>query len=178
MNQLWQDLRYGARMLLKQPGFTFIAALTLALGVGANTAIFSVVNAVLLRPLPYLDAERFVVIESGDRTKGVEQMGGLAPGNYWNLREAIQSFEEFASLMRSGYSFKDKENPDTVPGFMVTPGFFQALRARPLWGRTIEERDTCNSCPGVMVLSHRLWMRRFGGDPNIVGKTLEESGVQ
>jgi len=175
---LIQDLRYGARMLLKQPGFTFIAAVTLAIGVGANAAIFSVVNAVMLRPLPYLDAERFIVIESGDRTKGAEQMGGLAPGNYWNLRETIQSFEEFVGLMGSGYSFKDKENPDTVPGFMVTPGFFQALRALPLLGRTIEERDTCNSCPAVMVLSHRLWMRRFGGDPSIVGKTLEESGVQ
>ena len=178
MQNLWQDLRYGARMLLKKPGFTLIAVLTLALGIGANTAIFSVVNAVLLRPLPYLDAERFVVIESGDRTKGEEQMGGIAPGNYWDMRKTIQSFEEFVGFMGSGYSFKDKENPETVPGFMVTPSFFQALRARPLLGRTIEERDTCNGCPGVMVLSHRLWMRRFGGDTRIIGRTLAESGVQ
>ncbi len=178
MQNLWQDLRYGARMLLKKPGFTLIAVLTLALGIGANTAIFSVVNAVLLRPLPYLDAERFVVIESGDRTKGAEQMGGIAPGNYWDMRKTIQSFEEFVGFMGSGYSFKDKENPETVPGVMVPPSFFQALRARPLLGRTIEERDTCNGCPGVMVLSHRLWMRRFGGDPKIVGRTLAESGIQ
>ena len=178
MESLLQDLRFGARMLMKQPGFTLIAALTLALGVGANTAIFSVVNAALLRRLPYIDAERFVVIESGDRTKNSEQMGGLSPGNYWNLREATQSFEEIAGLMGSGYSFKDKENPETVPGVMVTPRFFQALRARPLLGRMIEERDACDRCPGVMVLSHRLWMRRFGGDPSIVGKTLAESGVQ
>ncbi|MBO0858939.1 MAG: ABC transporter permease [Chloracidobacterium sp.] len=175
---LIQDLRYGVRMLLKNPGFTLITVITLSLGIGANTAIFSVVNAVLLRPLPYLNAERFIVVESGDRTKGPEQMGGVAPGNYWEMREEIQSFEEIFGLMGSGYSFKDKENPENAPGFMVTPGFFHALRARPLLGRAIEERDTCDNCPGVMVLSHRLWMRRFGGDPNIVGKKLEESGVQ
>jgi predicted permease len=175
---LIQDLRYGARVLIKQPVFTLTAVFTLALGVGATTAIFSVVNAVLLRPLPYLDTERFVVVESGDRAKGADQMGGLAPGNYWSLRESTESFEEFVGLMGSGYSFRDKENPENVPGVMVTPSFFRALRARPLLGRTIEERDTCDSCPGVMVLSYRLWMRRFGGDPNIVGKTQAESGVQ
>src|SRR5215470_12951604 len=85
---LMQDLRYGARMLTKNPGFTLITVLTLALGIGANTAIFSVVNAVLLRPLPYIDTERFVVIESGDRTKGADQMGGVAPGNYWDMRKS------------------------------------------------------------------------------------------
>jgi putative ABC transport system permease protein len=178
MGSFFQDLRYGMRVFVKKPGFTLIAVITLALGIGANTAIFNVVSAVLLRQLPYIDAERFVVVESGDRTKGAEQMGGIAPGNYWDMREAIQSFEEFVGLMGSGYSFKDKENPETVPGVMVTPNFFQALRARPSLGRTIEEGDTCNSCPGVMVLSHRLWMRRFGGDPKIVGKTLAESGIQ
>src|SRR5262245_53456005 len=124
MESLLQDLRYGARTLLKNPGFTLIAVVTLALGIGANTAIFNVVSAVLLRQLPYIDAERFVVIESGDRMKGEEQMGGVAPGNYWEIRKSIQSFEEFVGSLGSGYSFKDKDNPETVPGVMVTPGFF------------------------------------------------------
>ena len=105
-------------------------------------------------------------------------MGGVAPGNYWDMREAVRSFEEFIGFIGSSYSFKDKENPETALGAMAPPSFFRALRARALLGRTIEERDTCNGCPGVMALSHRLWMRRFGGDPNIVGKTLPESGVQ
>ncbi len=178
MDTVWQDLRYGIRTLLRNPAFTVVAVATLALGIGANTVIFDVISTVLLRQMPYIDSEKLVVIESGDRTKGTDRMGRLSPGNYWSMRNSTQSFEEITGFMGSGHSFKDKENPETVPGVEVTPSFFKALRARPHLGRTIEERDTCNNCQGVMVLSHRLWMRRFGGDPNIVGTKLVDSGIE
>ena len=175
---MFQDLRYGARMLWRNPGFTLIAVITLSLGIGANTAIFGIVNAVLLRPLPYLDEQRLIAIESGDRTKGERQMSGLSPGNFWELRTTTQSFEEIAGSIGSAYGFRDRENPETVRGVLATPGFFKAFRVQPLLGRLIAESDTCNKCPEVILLSYRLWQRRFGGDPNIIGRTLPESGAQ
>lgn len=178
MNTLWQDLRFGARLLLKQPGFTLIAILTLALGIGANAAIFSVVNAVMLRPLPYLDAERFVVLESFDNRKGTDQTAGLSPGDFWDLQQSNQSFATLVGMIGSGFSFTDQDNPESVPGMLTTPGLFQALNAQPLLGRVIADSDTCDGCPLVIVLSHRLWQRRFGGDPNIIGKSLPGNGVQ
>jgi len=172
LEKLWQDVRLSLRLLGRNPGFTAIVVLTLALGIGANLSVFSILNAVLLRPLPYIDSARFTVIESGNRLKGPDQLGGISPGNFWQMRGELKAFSEISGLLGSAYSFKDRNNPETVPGALVTPGFFKALPATPLVGRTIEDRDTCAGCPPVVVLSHRLWMRRFGGDPTIVGKVI------
>ncbi|MEP7274370.1 MAG: ABC transporter permease, partial [Acidobacteriota bacterium] len=177
-DEVFQDCRYGVRMLFKNLTFTLIVLVTLALGIGANAAIFSIVNAVLLRPLPYLDEKRLITIESGDRTKGETGMSGLSPGNFWELRRTSQSFEQIAGFIGSGYSFKDNDSPETVPGVMATSGFFKAFGVQPLLGRLIDEGDTCNKCGAVMVLGYRLWQRRFGGDPNIVGKVLADGGTQ
>lgn len=172
LEKLWQDVRLALRLLARNRGFTAIVVLTLALGIGANLSVFSVLNAVMLRPLPYIDSLRFAVIESGNRLKGPDQLGGISPGNFWQMRGELKTFSEVSGLIGSAYSFKDRNNPETVPGMLVTPSFFKALPTAPLIGRVIEERDTCAGCPPVVVLSHRLWMRRFGGDPSIVGKVL------
>src|SRR4030095_12965806 len=128
-------------------GFTAIVVLTLALGIGANLSVFSVLNAVMLRPLPYIDSARFVVIESGNRLKGPDQLGGISPGNFWQMRGELKTFSEISGLIGSAYSFKDRNNPETVPGTLVTPSFFKALPTAPLIGRIIEESDTCAGCP-------------------------------
>jgi putative ABC transport system permease protein len=177
MESLFQDLRYGARMLLKQPGFTLIAVITLGLGIGANTAIFSIVNAVLLRPLPYLDAARFVVIESGDRSKGVEKYGGVAPANFWDYQTQQQSFTHLVAISGMPLTIGG-DQPETVPGSVVTTNYFAALNVQPLLGRTFNESDGCFQCPTVILLSYKLWVRRFGANPQIVGQKLPASNVE
>ena len=124
LGDLWQDLRYGARLLLRNPWLTLTVVLTLSLGIGANTSIFGVVNAVLLRPFPYIDENRLIAIESGDRTKGEQQMAGLSPGNFWELRQGSPSFDQIAGFMGPGFSFTDVSNPETVPGVMVSPALW------------------------------------------------------
>jgi putative ABC transport system permease protein len=178
LGDLWQDLRYGARLLIRNPVLTLTVVITLTVGIGANASIFSVVNAVLLRPFPYIDENRLMAIESGDRTRGEYQMGGVSPGNYWELRTAIPSFEQIAGFIGGGYSFTETPNPETVPGIMVTPNFFNVLGATPVLGRLIAAGDTCEQCPRVIVLSYRLWQRRFGADPDIVGKILPDNHVR
>jgi predicted permease len=177
LGDLWQDLRYGARLLARNPGLTLTVVITLSVGIGANASIFSIVNAVLLRPFPYINENRLMAIESGDRKRG-EQMGGVSPGNFWELRTAIPSFEQIAAFIGGGYSFTEASHPETVPGITVTSNFFNVLGARPVLGRLIGAGDTCDQCPPVMVLSYRLWQRRFGGDPDIVGKILPDNHVR
>lgn len=172
LEKLWQDVRFALRLLVRNRGFTAIVVVTLALGIGANLSVFSILNAVMLRPLPYIDSARFLVIESGNRLKGPDQLGGISPGNFWQMRGELKTFSEISGIIGSAYSFKDRKNPETVPGALVTPSLFRALPSAPLMGRVIEERDTCAGCPPVAVLSHRLWMRRFGGDPSIVGRVI------
>ncbi len=177
MQTLIQDFRYGLRMLLKNPGFTLIAVMTLALGIGANTAIFGVVNAVLFRPLPYLDEERLVVVESGNREKGRETFSGASPADFKDWKEQSQSFEQLAAFRGDSLGLTGVENPDTFRAARVTTNFFQLSSVRPLLGRAFRLEDGTTKAPGTVVLSHRLWQSRFGGDPAIVGRTLGNTGV-
>src|SRR5262245_17347881 len=115
MQTLWQDLRYGARMLMKKPGFTAIAVLTLALGIGANTAIFSVVNAVLLKPLPYLKEPRLVFIESGNKQADPREYFGASPADFWDLRAQSQTFQELAAYAPSdGFKLTRHQPPEIL----------------------------------------------------------------
>jgi putative ABC transport system permease protein len=177
MNQLWQDLRYSTRALLKRPGFAAVAVATLALGIGANTAIFSVVNAVLLRPLPYLSSPRLVYVEAGDKTKGPEQFGGVSPADFWDWQAESRAFEHLTGFTGGGFTLTGTETPETFPGLRVATNFFETFGAPPLLGRTFRPEDGVMKSADTIVLSHRLWQRRFGGDPNIIGQTLGDTGT-
>jgi putative ABC transport system permease protein len=178
MQTLLQDLRYGTRMLLKKPGFTLIAVLTLALGIGANTAIFSVVNAVLLKPLPYLKEPRLVFIESGDKQSDPRGYFGVSPADFWDWRAQSRTFQEFAAYAPSdGFSLTGVERPEVFASSRVSTNFFQTFGAKPLLGRAFLPEDELVSSARTILLSYRLWQRRFGGDRGVVGRTLGNTGV-
>ncbi|HEY9281941.1 MAG TPA: ABC transporter permease [Pyrinomonadaceae bacterium] len=167
---LWQDLRYGARMLLKAPVFTSIAVITLALGIGANTAIFSVVNAVLLRPFPYENPERLLIIQ-----ESVSGGAGISPSylNFADWHAQNTACSSMAAVrMNESFNFTGAGEPERLQGRIVSAGFFSTLGIKPLPGRDfLAEEDRPGATPAV-ILSHGFWQRRFGADPGIVGKQL------
>ncbi|MFN0121920.1 MAG: ABC transporter permease, partial [Blastocatellia bacterium] len=140
MQALMQDLRYGARMLLKQPGFTLIAVVTLALGIGATTAMFSVVNGVLLRRLPYQDEARVVTLWQTDVKSGVAR-GDVSPANFFDGRDRLQSCEYVAAAEPLGQTLLEQGEPESFRSWGVTEGFFEALGARTLYGRTFSPEE-------------------------------------
>ena len=163
LETLWQDLRYGARVLLKNPGFTLIAIITLALGIGANTAIFSVVNTALLHPLPYKEPDRLVMLQ-GEPWMQVE------PFLYW--REHSQVCEGITAFDGAAFTLTGSTQPERVDGVYVSSDYFQRLGVAAVSGRTFLPEEDRAGKNQVVLLSHGLWQRRFGGDPSIVGKTL------
>jgi putative ABC transport system permease protein len=178
MQTLWQDLRFGARMLMKKPGFTLIGVLTLALGIGANTAIFSVVNAVLLKPLPYLKDSRLVFIESGARQSDPREYFGASPADFLDWQANSRTFEQIAAYAPSeGFKLTGVERPEIFASSRVSTNYFQAFGAKPLLGRAFLPEDGQASASRTVLLSYRLWQRRFGGDPGMVGQTLGNTGV-
>src|SRR5262245_55562864 len=171
MQTLWQDLRYGARALLKTPGFTSVAVITLALGIGANTAIFSVVNAALLRRLPY-DATRLVAVESFNPQKE-KRAYGASPADFWDWGQQSRTFEQLTMYSGGGIGLKESERIEIISGARVTVNFFATFGAQPMLGRAFDNEEGFVNGPRAVVLSHRLWQRRYGGDPQIVGRTLK-----
>src|SRR5215813_2057753 len=167
---LWQDLRYGARMLLKQPGFTLIAVLTLSLGIGANTAIFSIVNAVLLRPFPYKEPERLVILR-----ERVSVGGGFSPSypNFVDWRAQNTVFDAISAVRQNeSFNLTGAGEPERAPGRLVSAEFFSTLGIEPLLGRDfLAEEDSPGATPAA-ILSYGFWRRRFGNDPGIIGKQL------
>src|ERR1044071_1682151 len=167
MTNLLQDVRYGSRMLLKNPGFTAVAVLTLALGIGANTAIFSVVNGVLLKPLPYANPDRLVrVFESSTG----QPRFPMSPGNFLDYRDQNSVFEQFALFTRGDLELSLDDRPERLSGMRVSAGFFETLGVHALLGREFAREDEAPDNGNGAVLSYSLWQRRFGGDPEIVGK--------
>jgi putative ABC transport system permease protein len=169
-----QDLRYGLRVLVKSPVFTIVAVLSLALGIGANTAIFSVVNGLLLQPLPYPEPERIVDVW---HTPPQESFPGMAmfsvsPGNYLDWKSQNESFEAMAAYQGNVFSMSDGNTPTTVIGTRVSSEFFSVLRSTPSQGRTFVPEEEQPGRNQVVVLSYGLWQRAFGGDPNLIGQTL------
>jgi len=175
---LWQDLRYGARMLIKQPGFTLIAVLTLALGIGANTAIFSVVYTVLLRPLPFPEPERLVVLATGPAGQTVKYRGGVAYPDYVDWRTRAQSFEDTACFLNTNFNLIGVEPPVAVPGRRVNWNLFPMLGVKPQLGRLFAEADDKAGAVPTALISHGLWREKFGGDPAVIGKTISLDGNQ
>jgi predicted permease len=172
MGTLWQDVKYGARSLAKSPGFTLVAVLALALGVGANSAIFSVVDAVLLRPLPYKDPERLFTLLGRNETQGGDFVEQSYP-NFKDLREQCQACEHVVTYFGASTFFAlPGEEPEQLRGIYATADLFPMLGAQALHGRVFTREDDQPGARRTVVLSYGLWQRRFGGDPNIVGKDL------
>jgi putative ABC transport system permease protein len=177
MARLGQDLRHGLRLLVRNPGFAVAALLVLALGIGANAAIFSVVNAVLLEPLPYPDASRLVRIWHTPPPEGFPGLKtfAVAPGNYLDWEAQNHVFEKMAIIGYASLNLTGNGEPQAIPAARVSGDFFAVLRSRPLLGRTLTPGDA-DGGGRVVVLGHSLWKARFGGDPGIVGRDIRLDG--
>src|SRR5204862_1369020 len=168
---------YGFRMLLKHKGFTAVAIIALALGIGANTAIFSLVNGVLLRPFPFPDAERIVYIEGKNPQAGITD-SNVSYRDFIDWSQQTDLFASTAAYWTGTANFgADGAEPERVPRAGVTTGFFAVLGAQPVLGRTFVREDDKGWPQSVAIISHGLWKRRFGSDPAIVGKQVQMSST-
>ena len=175
MGTLLQDLRYGFRMLVKKPGFALVAIVTLALGIGANSAIFTVVNAALLRPLPYREPERLVHLwETTPRQQFGEREASYP--DYLDWKGNNQVFEDVAGYTRRSFTLTGRDTPERLEGAAVTDNFLQVLGVEPILGRSFRRGEDLQGAERLVLLSHGLWQRRFGSDPKIVGQTLALNG--
>ena len=170
-----QDLRYGVRILWKNPGFTIVAVLTLALGIGANTAIFTVVNAVLLRPLPYPKADELVSIYN---TQGSESRWPFSPEAYLDLKSRNSAFTDVAAISNKGWpvNLTGAGDPERLQGYQVSANLFPMLGVAAAEGRTFFSEEDRPGANHVVVLSHQLWQRRFSADPRLIGQSLTLNG--
>src|SRR3954466_13053828 len=175
MRTLLQDLRYGLRVLLKSRGFALVAVVTLALGIGASTAAFSVVHAVLLRPLPFPEQERLFVPWKRDAATN-NPFVELSVADFRDWQSQSRSFESLAVMPTTvygyGYVLTGGGDPLQLESAKVTGRFFQLLGARAAMGRVFDEADDRVGGPAVVVISDRLWRERFGADPSVVGQTV------
>src|SRR5262245_29784366 len=172
MNTLLQDLRYGARMLMKNPGFSLIAALTLTLGIGANTAIFSVINGVMLKPLPYSEPGRLVAVWE---VRHDGRRGAVSYPNFADWRAQNGVFDRIAVYRGDTMALTGGGEPANLRAIVTTPDLFPLLDARPQLGRGfLPEEEKAGS--RVVVLGHGAWRKYFGGDPNLVGKQVKLDG--
>lgn len=175
METLFQDLRYGLRLLIKRPGFTTVAIVALALGIGANTAIFSVVNAVLLRQLPYRDPSRLVMVWENNRRLS-HPRNVISPANFLDWREQNTVFEDMAMFIDFRFNLSGVDDPEELPGQIAQVNLFDVLGVSAELGRTFVSENSERGRDNVVLLSHGLWQRRYGGDPGIVGKTIMLDG--
>ncbi|MBA2645733.1 MAG: ABC transporter permease [Pyrinomonadaceae bacterium] len=169
MTSLLQDARYAARALAKRPAFTFVAVLTLALGIGANTAIFSVVNTVLLRPLPYPEADRLMMLS--ERHEQIPTRFISYP-NFLDWRTHNQVFEAMSTIRGLSLTLTGTGEPESLDGRMVSSDYFSIMRASPSLGRDFLAEEDKPGAAGVTILSHGFWQRQFGGDANVLGRTI------
>jgi predicted permease len=175
MTSLWQDLRFSLRMFAKAPGFSAIAILTLALGIGANTAIFSVVNAVLLSPLPYSKPDQLVMVWSKNDPKGYKAFP-VSGGDYAEWKSQNSVFDSMAASSDALYTLTGTGEPQVVIGYQFSADYFRLLGTRPELGRTFLDEEDRAGGPDVVVLGDAIWRRTFHADPNIVGKSITLTG--
>lgn len=170
---LLADLRYGLRILRNSPGFTAITVLTLALGIGANTALFSVIDAVLLRPLPYNEPDRIAAVWNKDPKW---RRAGYSASALLDAREQNRVFESLAGWATSAFNISGRDLPERVDGLQVSWDFFKALGVMPALGRAFTAEEDRFGAPRVAVIGHALWQRKFGGDPGVVGRSITVDG--
>ncbi|HEX5736622.1 MAG TPA: ABC transporter permease [Blastocatellia bacterium] len=171
MNTFWQDLRYGFQVLRKTPGFTAVAVITIALGIGANTTIFSSMNTLVFEPFSFRDQERLVGVMERNLEVGI-QRESIAPGNFIDWYEQNQTFDQLVAINQIYFDLTDADQPERFAGYRVSQGFFETLGVSAALGRTFlpEEQQTGNH--RVVVLKHSLWQSRFGADPGIINQTI------
>src|SRR5580700_7378626 len=174
MTTLWQDLRYAIRMFRKSPGFAAIACLTLALGIGANTTLFSVVKGVLLNPLPYPHSEQLVTVYAS--TPGFEQ-GPLVYLNFLDWQRETRTFSSMALYRNQNYIVTFTAEAERLSGYMISADFFSTLGVQPVLGRTFRSEDDQLGAAPVVVLGGGLWARKFGSSPDVIGKSLTLNGT-
>ena len=169
LDVLTRDFRYAARLLLRNPGFTAVAVATLAIGIGANTAIFSVTNAVLFRALPFPDPSRLVFLEEHQPKAGSIS---VAWPNFLDIREQNHSFEAMAAHTQQGFELSGTGKPAMITGAMVSASFFGLTGATPVLGRPFSQSEDQPGARRVVVLGNRFWKNEFGADPGVLGKTI------
>ena len=172
MNTLWHDLRFGVRMLLKRPGFTAVAVITLALGIGANTAIFSLVNGLLLRPLPYRDSERLAIIWTHSPGANVVQ-DWPSPAQFMAIKSQTTAFEEIAIAQGDSVILTGQGGPERLGAIRTSSVMFSVLGVEPILGRAFSIEDDGPGKTQSVILSYGLWRQRFGGDPNVIGQAVK-----
>ncbi|HLY63582.1 MAG TPA: ABC transporter permease [Terriglobia bacterium] len=173
MTTLLQDAQYGLRMLARNPAFSFVAVLTLALGIGANTAIFSVVNAVLLAPLPYPGADRLISVYEKTADGGYN---AFSTSYFLAWRDQVKVFDEFAASRPAAFTMSGREKPERIIGANVSASMFPLLGVNPTLGRTFLDEEDRPGGNRVVVLSFGFWQRRMGGDPSVLGKPITLDG--
>ena len=171
-----QDLRFGLRMLRKSPGFSAVAILTLALGIGANTAIFSCINAWIIKPLPYPQSDRLMVFATHDKKNGWTGEHVTSTADFFDFQKQNTSFEQTVAWTNAGLSLTGDGRPELVDGGRVTWNFFDTLGAKPILGRTFTSDDDRSGAPHVVILSEGLWQGRYAGDPKIIGHNITIGG--
>jgi putative ABC transport system permease protein len=176
MSNLQSDIRYAVRNLIKRPGFSLIAVITLALGIGANSVIFSAINALLIKPLPFPELERVVAVWDKTPSRGVER-NEVAMANYLDWRAQNQSFEQLALYRWWNANLTGNEAPERIQGFLVTANFLDVVSTKPIMGRGFHEEENQPGKDSVAIIAHSLWQRRFGGDPNIINKTITVNSI-
>src|SRR5689334_18735391 len=180
MSLLWQDIVFGARMLMKKPGFTAVAAISLALGIGANTTIFSMVNSTLLSSLSFADSDRLVIVWNVPLDRR-DQRNSVSASSYTAWKSQNHSFEQMGAVYdytRTLNAAEDGTPAEQIPGQRFSPGIFDVLGVRPEIGRVFTEaEDQLGNAAPVVLLSHGLWQRKYAGDPQIVGKTIKLDSV-
>jgi putative ABC transport system permease protein len=172
MHTLLLDLRFAGRLLARSPTFTVVALATLAIGIAANAVLFSVVNALLLRPLPYADSERLVMLWQDLRARGGPENEWLAPAHFFDWRSRARSLEAAAVFRTAAPSLTGDGEPEQLQGWAVSADFFRVLSVGPALGRDFTADDDRPGAPRTAIVTHGLWTRRFGGDPSLVGRTI------
>jgi predicted permease len=172
MRDLFHDLRYSIRSLARTPGFALLAILTLALGIGANSAIFSVINGVILKPLAYPEPNQLVMITSQFPSLGFDKFW-VSPPEYFELRERAKSFSEIGAYRANAVNLSEGDTPERVTVVNATPALFKTLGVRPYRGRVFSEQEDLPNSEPVAVVSYELWQRAFGGDPQLIGKQID-----
>jgi putative ABC transport system permease protein len=176
MDVLWKNLIYSVRMLLKKPGLTVVAIVAMGLGIGANTAIFSVVNTVLLQPLPYDQPEQLLRLATEQRNQALDGRGAFSTPDFLDVQQRSTTLEYVATFQGAGTVMTEGGDPERLLGAVVNADYFPLLRVKPILGRVFTREEDKPGAAPVILISHGLWQRRFGGDPNIIGRELNLGG--
>jgi len=176
LEALVQDLRFGLRMLAKSPGFSAVAILTLALGIGGNTAIFSYIDAWFIEPLPFPHPDRLVIFETQDKKHGWTSGGVTSAADFFDFQKQNTSFEQTVAWTVANFNLTSDGSPELVEGGRVSCNYFDALAAKPILGRTFTAEDDRSGAPHVVILSGGLWQGRYAGDPKVIGRSISIGG--